>query len=190
MQRSPQPTPASRRAAAATPDWNAAATHSAPCALGMAGDGQRRLPRELYPDQSGKPHKQETSCSNSDQHANTAIQRCHRIHLRRASAHMNVRSVPTALMRYWTTSVRIAAVALYPGQSDRRRTGKVITILAKTRPDPGQAQAGRSRRARAVCHRNQVNTAREALIPFPGTAGDVVNSGALNIPGASICFEQ
>ena len=73
---------------------------------------------------------------NSDQPVSTATSRCGLIHLRRASVLMNVRSVPLVSTPSWETSVRTAAEVLCHGQSDHRRIGKAITILARTQPAP------------------------------------------------------
>lgn len=81
-------------------------------------------------------HVRETSCLNSDQPVSTATSHCRLIHLRRASVPMNVRSVPLVSAPSWETSVRIAVEVLCPGQSDHRRTGKAITILARTQRAP------------------------------------------------------
>jgi hypothetical protein len=42
----------------------------------------------------------------------------------------------TVLIRSWAMSVRTAVVGLCPDPSDRRRTGKAIIILVKTRRVP------------------------------------------------------
>ena len=75
-------------------------------------------------------------CSNSGPAASNATSRCHRTQSRRASALMNARSAQHASMAFWPTFVRIVAVALFPGQSGRRRTGKAATFLARTRRAP------------------------------------------------------
>ena len=75
----------------------------------------------------------EGTCSNSDQPVNIAIRRCLPIHLKRESAPMNVRSVPTVLRMCWVMSVQIAEAASYPGLSGRQITGKVTTFSARTR---------------------------------------------------------
>jgi hypothetical protein len=80
------------------------------------------------------PLQREAACWNSDPHARTATKLCHRIHWKRASAPTSARSAQHALILSWTTSAPIAVAASFPDPSDHRRTGKAITILAKTPP--------------------------------------------------------
>ena len=80
--------------------------------------------------------RKETSCWNSDQVANTAINRCHPIHWRRASAAMNAPSAPHAWMLCWTTFVPTAAAASYPDRCGHRETGRATTFWERIRPSP------------------------------------------------------
>jgi len=96
--------------------------------------------------------RKESRCLNSDLLASTAIRRCHPTHLKRASAPTSARSAPRASIASWATSVQIAVGALFPDQSDRRRTGKATTFLARTRPVP---RSSSSRSIRWPMHSSQ-----------------------------------
>jgi hypothetical protein len=73
---------------------------------------------------------------NSGQPASTATSRYRPIHLRRVSVLTNVRSVPLVSTPSWETYVRTAVEVLCPDQSDHRRIGKAITILARIQRAP------------------------------------------------------
>lgn len=115
---------------------------------------------------------QESRCWNSVLPANTAVSRCHRTRPRRASARMNVPIVRIASTRYWTTSVRIAAAVLCPGQSGRRGTGKTGIISAKIRQAPvsgiGRSILKRMRALRPKSGRYPRRTAESGSRKLPG----------------------
>jgi hypothetical protein len=85
---------------------------------------------------AGSRHGREAPCWNLGQLVSTATSSYGPIHLRRVSALTNVRFVPLVSTPSWETSVRTAVEVLCPGQSDHRRIGKAITILAGTQRAP------------------------------------------------------
>ena len=102
-------------------------------------DAQPIIPLEYFrqPVKSNfSRHEREKACLKSDQPVSTATSHCRRNQLRRVSVHMNVHSVPLVSTPSWATSVPIAVEVLYPDQSDHRRIGKAITILARTQQVP------------------------------------------------------
>jgi len=101
------------------------------------------------------PSRKQKLCWNSGPHVRTAIRRCHRIQWKRASVPTSARSVPRASIPFCTMSVLTVAVASFQDRSDHRKTGRAITISAKTRQVP-KSNTGRLIRRHTRCSRQQL----------------------------------